>query len=249
MGIIERLSRLIRSNINDLISRAENPDKVLNEIIEDMRRQLAQAKQEVAVAIADERKLRSDYEKEAKSQRDWEARARLALEKGREDLARQALMRGQEQAQHAAALKEQWEKHQDQTEVLKGSLRQLNSKIEEAKRKKNLLIAKSKRAEAQKRIHNTMQGLGDRSAFRAFEQISERVEAQEREAIASFEVSEALTGDTLKKEFESLEGGADVEAQLLSMKQSMGLLGAGESEEVEVKVLGRGVTGDENSTI
>ncbi len=122
--------RAVRSNINDLIARAENPEKMLIQIIEDMRRQLAQAKQEVAVAIADERKLRSQYEEERAQATEWERRARLAIREGRDDLAKQALMRGREHAEHAANLEEQWRRHRAETERLKDSLRQLNAKID-----------------------------------------------------------------------------------------------------------------------
>ncbi len=233
MGIIDRLSRLIRSNINDLIARAENPEKMLGQIIEDMRRQLAQAKQEVAVAIADERKLRAQYEESRSQAVEWERRARLAIREGRDDLAKQALMRGQEHAGHARELEEQWQRHRSETERLKDSLRQLNAKIEEAKRKKNLLIAKQKRAEAQKRIHDTMAGLQDKSAFRAFDQMAEKIETAERRAIATAEVSEELSGDSLVHEFKALEAGGDavVEEKLLALKAEMGLLPAGEPEE------------------
>ncbi len=233
MGILDRLSRLIRSNINDLIARAENPEKMLGQIIEDMRRQLAQAKQEVAVAIADERKLRAQYEEERGQAEEWERRARLAIREGRDDLAKQALMRGGEHAQHAHELETQWQKHRVETERLKDSLRQLNAKIEEAKRKKNLLIAKQKRAEAQKRIHDTMAGLQDRSAFRAFDQMAEKIETAERRALASAEVTEELSGDTLVQEFKVLEAGGDavVEEKLLALKAEMGLLPSGEPEE------------------
>src|SRR5690606_40275041 len=92
MGILQRLSLLIRSNINDAISRGENPEKVLNQVIADMREQLARAKQEVAVAIADERKLRAQVDEERKQAADWENRAILAIREGRDDLAKQALI-------------------------------------------------------------------------------------------------------------------------------------------------------------
>ena len=246
MGVLDRLTRLIRSNINDLIARAENPEKMLIQIIEDMRRQLAQAKQEVAVAIADERKLRAQFEETRGQATEWERRARLAIREGRDDLARQALVRGQEHAQHARELEEQWQKHRAETDKLKDSLRQLNAKIEEAKRKKNLLIAKQKRAEAQKRIHDTMQGLQDKSAFRAFDQMTEKIEEAERRALASAEVTEELTGDTLLGEFAALEAGGDaaVEDKLLAMKASMGLLASGEPEE-DLKALGAGAESDD----
>jgi len=242
MGIFDRLSRLVRSNINDLIARAENPEKMLVQVIEDMRKQLAQAKQEVAVAIADERKLRAQMEEERKQAQEWERRARLAIREGRDDLAKQALMRGQEHANNAAEMEEQWEKHRAETERLKDSLRQLNSKIEEAKRKKNLLIAKQKRAQAQKRIHETMAGMQDKSAFRAFDQMVEKVEESERKALAAAEVTEELEGDDLTREFAMLEGSgadADVDAKLLALKRDMGLLAPAVDEE-EPKALASG---------
>jgi len=88
MGIFHKLSMLIRSNINDAIAKAENPDKMLTQIIDDMRGQLARAKQEVAVAIADERKLKTQYEEEQKQAADWEHRAMLAIREDRDDLAK-----------------------------------------------------------------------------------------------------------------------------------------------------------------
>ena len=114
MGIFDRFSRLLKSNINDLIAKAENPEKMLVQVIEDMRKQLAQAKQEVAVAIADERKLRMQVEEERKQAREWERRARLAVREERDDLAKQALVRGQEHASNAAELDEQWTKHREE---------------------------------------------------------------------------------------------------------------------------------------
>ncbi len=247
MGIVDRLSRLVRSNINDLIARAENPEKMLGQIIEDMRRQLAQAKQEVAVAIADERKLRAQYEEERSGAEEWERRARLAIREGRDDLAKQALVRGQEHAGHAVDMEQQWQKHRHETEKLKDSLRQLNSKIEEAKRKKNLLIAKQKRAEAQKRIHDTMAGLQDKSAFRAFDQMAEKIETAERQALASAEVTEDLAGDTLVHEFKALEAGGDavVEEKLLALKSEMGLLRAAADE--KPKALEAGDSADDSA--
>ncbi len=242
MGIFDRLSRLIRSNINDLIARAENPEKMLTQIIEDMRRQLAEAKQEVAVAIADERKLKAQVQDERKQAHEWEKRARLAVREQRDDLAKQALMRGQEHATNAAELEIQWSQHREETERLKDSLRQLNAKIEEAKRKKNLLIAKQKRAQAQRRIHDTMAGIQDRSAFRAFDQMVEKIETQERQALAAAEVSAELEGDTLEHEFLALEpgGDADVEDRLLALKQEMGLLPSGGDGDASRKALESG---------
>ncbi|HEX7239440.1 MAG TPA: PspA/IM30 family protein [Longimicrobiaceae bacterium] len=224
MGIFTKLSTLIRSNLNDLIARAEDPEKMLNQVILDMREQLTKAKQEVAVAIADERRLKAQVEEEYKQAQDWERRAMLAVNQGRDDLARQALLRHQEYAERAQSLHETWQRHAAETEKLKDALRQLNTKIEEARRKKNLLIAKQKRAQAQRRIHETMSGLSDSSAFDAFGRMAERIEENERRALAAAEVTEDLQGDPLEREFAALDKGGDADSRLLELKQKMGLL-------------------------
>ena len=225
MGIFNKLSTLIRSNLNDLIARAENPEKMLNQIILDMRDQLTKAKQEVAVAIADERKLKAQAEEEARQAQDWEKRAMLAVREERDDLARQALQRQQEYAERAHQLYDTWQRQADETERLKESLRQLNAKIEEARRKKNLLVAKQKRAEAQKRIHETMAGLSDRSAFEAFDRMADRIEENERRTLASAEVTAELSsGDAIEQEFKQLEKGDNADARLIDLKRQMGIL-------------------------
>jgi phage shock protein A len=228
MGIFNKLSTLIRSNLNDLIARAENPEKMLNQIIFDMRDQLAKAKQEVAVAIADERKLKAQAEEEGRQAQEWEKRAMLAVRENRDDLARQALGRQQEYAERAHQLYDTWQRQAEETDRLKESLRQLNAKIEEARRKKNLLVAKQKRAEAQKRIHETMTGLSDRSAFEAFDRMTQRIEQNERLALASAEVTEELGTDHLEREFKRLEITDSTDERLLELKRQMGLLPAGE---------------------
>jgi phage shock protein A len=227
MGIFDRFSTLLRSNINDLISRAENPEKMLNQLIVDMKSSLAKAKQEVASAIADEKKLQADAEALKKQSEDWERRAMLAVQEGRDDMAKQALVRYNESLQGAQQLHETWLKHRAETEALKGSLRTLNDKIEEAKRKKNILVARAKRAEAQQRIQETMSGMSDKSAFDSFERMAEKIEANERKAIASAELQEEFSGDQLAKQFEALEYKGSMDQQLLELKSKMGMLGPG----------------------
>src|SRR4051795_6068706 len=230
MGIFDRFSSLLRSNINDLISRAENPEKMLNQLIVDMKGQLAKAKQQVASAIADERKLQSDADAMKKQAEDWERRAMLAVQEGRDDLAKQALGRYNEQLQGAQQLHETWLRHKAETEQLKLSLRQLNDKIEEAKRKKNILVARAKRAEAQQRIQETMSGLSDKSAFESFERMAEKIEQTERRAIAAAELNEEVSGDTLIRQFEALEYKGSSDQQLLELKSKMGMLGPGRAQ-------------------
>ena len=234
MSIFSRFSTMIKSNINDLINRAEDPEKMLNQIILDMRDQLAKAKREVAGAIADERKLKRQTDEATKQMKAWERRAVLAVQEGRDDMAKQALVRHEEQAEQVTAYDRSWQAQKQETEKLKASLRQLHEKIEEAKRKRNLLIAKQKRAQAQKRIHETMSGLSDTSAFEAFNRMADKIEEDERRNLAQAEVNEALTGDTLEKEFLRLESGSadtGLDDKLIALKAKMGMLPAGAAEE------------------
>ena len=246
MGILDRLSQMLRSNINDLISRAEDPEKMLNQILVDMRSQLVKAKQQVAGAIADEKRLHDQAEQEFKQAKDWEDKAMLAVKESRDDLAKQALVRHSEHMSHGQQLMTTWEQHRSETEKLKNSLRDLNEKIEEAKRKKNLLIARQRRAQAQQRIAETMSSLSEKSAFEAFARMEERIETNERQIKASAEIEEEFTGDTLQRDFKMLEKGAvavSVDTQLLALKQKMGMLPSGGT--TTNKALGTGTRDEE----
>ncbi len=236
MGIFERFSTMLKSNINDLISRAENPEKMLNQLILDMKSNLAKAKQEAAGAIADEKKLQADAEGLRKQAEDWERRAMLAVQEGRDDLAKQALLRYNEALQGAQSLHETWLKHKADTETLKLQLRQLNDKIEEAKRKKNILVARAKRAEAQQRIQETMAGMSDKSAFESFDRVAEKIEAIERKALAAAELQQEFQTDDLTAQFKQLEYKGSADQQLIDLKSKMGLLGKGEA----AKQIGKG---------
>ena len=230
MGIFDRLATLLKSNINDLISKAENPEKMLDQIVTDMRNQLARAKQQVAAAIADEKRLKDQAEAEYKAAADWEAKAMLAVKEGRDDLAKQALLRHSEYLEHGQTLETTWQSHQLETEKLKNSLRDLNDKIEEAKRKKNLLLARQRRAQAQQKISETMSSMSEKSAFEAFARMEEKITSNERMIKASTEIDEEFSGDRLAHDFKRLEksaGSATADQQLLALKQKMGLLGAG----------------------
>jgi len=233
MGIFDRFATLIKSNINDLISSAENPEKMLNQIIVDMRDQLVKAKQMVAAAIADEKRLRDQADEEAKQATDWMQKAELAVRQDKDDLAKQALVRHSEHLTHAQQLELTWQAHQSETEKLKGSLRELNDKIEEAKRKKNLLLARQRRAQAQKRIADTMSSMSEKSAFEAFARMEEKIATNERMIKASAEIDEEFSGDRLQRDFKALEkvhGSASADAQLMALKQKMGVLPAAASD-------------------
>jgi phage shock protein A len=218
MAILDRITMVIRSNLNALINQAEDPEKMLDQILIDMRQQLQEAKREVAVAIADEKRLAAQVEAGLDQVREWDRRAVLAVQRGEDDLAREALRRKAEQEQLAASYKTQWEAQKASTEALKNALRALSEKIEEAARKKNLLIARQKRAQAQKHIHEVMSGLSDTSAFEAFDRMAARVQQTEAQAAATVEISQELSGETTEQRFRALEASADVEQELMALK-------------------------------
>jgi phage shock protein A len=227
MGIFSRLGTLIKSNINDLITKAEDPEKMLTQVLIEMTQQLTEAKKAVAVAIADEKKLQKQYTQEADKAKEWERKAIVAVRGGDDNLARQALGRKQEHETIAGQFQTQWLAQKQAVEKLKDALRLLNNKIEEAKRKKNILIARKKRAEAQQQIANTMQGLGDTSAFDTFDRMAERIQLMEAEAEAGAELAGELSGDSLEAKFRQLEeGGASEDDALSELKAKMGLLEA-----------------------
>ncbi len=224
MGIFSRIGTLIKSNINDMISKAEDPEKMLNQVLVEMKQQLIEAKKQVAVSIADEKRLKKQYEDEETKAKDWERKAMMAVRANDDVLAREALARKGEHDESTSVLQKQWTLQKEAVEKLKDSLRALNNKIEEAKRKKNILIARKKRAEAQKTIHDTMSGLKDQSAFETFDRMAAKIDQLEAEADAGAEIAGQLTGDTLEAKFDKLEAGAGADHALAELKAKMGLL-------------------------
>ena len=223
MGVFARLAQLIKANLNDLISRSEDPEKMLNQVVVEMNAQLISAKKQVAVSIADEKHLAKQAEQEAANAAEWERRAMLAIRQGDDALAKEALARKKEHDDLAKQYEEQWKKQKAAVDQLKTALRMLNDKIEEAKRKKNVLIARKKRAEAQKAISETMSGLKDQSAFETFGRLEQKIDRMEAEAEAGAEIAEEYTGDKLTQKFKDLERTGGVDDELMALKRKMGV--------------------------
>jgi len=215
MGIFSRLKTLLSSNVNDMISKAEKPEKMLNQLIIEMQEQLLESKKAVALAIADEKKLERELINQETQAQEWEKKAMLAVRAGKDDLAREALLRKQEYDNAAAEYRKQWTAQKESVEKLKESLRELQNKIEEAQRKKNLLIARAKRAEAQQKIQNTISSVsGNRSAFDAFDRMAQKVDQMEAQADAAKELEDLSDNANLEKRFKELEK-SDASADLL----------------------------------
>jgi phage shock protein A len=224
MGILDRIRTVLKSNINALISKAEDPEKMLNQLIMDMNESLLEAKKQVAMSIADEKKLeRQALENKAQGE-DWEKKAMLAVKAGKDDLAKEALVRKSEYDGYAEGYQKEYDSQHVAVEQLKDALRQLSGKIDEASRKKNLLVARAKRAEAQKQIQSTMGSLSNTSSFDTFERMAEKVDQVEAEAAAIGELNQISGDQKLEDKFKELEGPAGADAMLEDLKKKMGQL-------------------------
>lgn len=223
MGIFDRLKTVVSSNINDMISKAENPEKMLNQLVIDMNQQMIESKKAVAIAIADEKKLEREVLEQKRLAEDWERKAVIAVKAARDDLAKEALLRKQEAENYYLQLKPQWEAQKVSVEKLKDTLRQLQNKIDEASRKKNILLARAKRAEAQEKITKTMSSIsGNTSAFDTFDRMAKKVDELEARADASVELADLSKSTSLEKEFAKLESsGAGGDLLLEELKRKM----------------------------
>ena len=223
MGIFSRLRTLIASNVNDLIGKAEKPEKMLNQLIIEMNEQLIESKKAVALAIADEKKLEREKDNQFAQSKEWERKAMLAVNNGKDDLAREALLRKQEYDNAGAEYQKQWEAQKTSVASLKESLRELQNKIDEAQRKKNLLIARAKRAEAQQKIQDTISTVsGNKSAFDAFDRMAAKVDHMEAMADASKELEDFSNNNDLEKQFKALEkSDTNADMMLLELKEKM----------------------------
>jgi len=223
MGIISRLAQLIKSNLNDLISRSEDPEKMLNQVLLEMSTQLIEAKKQVANAIADEKKLAKDFETENCRAQEWERKAMVAVRAGEDDLAKEALLRQKEHTSLATEFEKQWQKQAAAVKKLKDQLRVLSGKIEEARRKKNVLVARKKRAEAQEAIHATMTNLQNNSSFETFDRMEEKINEMEARADATEELANQTTGDDLSRRFDELETNRGADLALAELKTRLGM--------------------------
>lgn len=224
MGFFGRLATLIKSNLNDLISKSEDPEKMLTQIIVDMNSQLVEVKKQVAVAIADQKRLERQWQGEKAVADEWHKKAMLAVKAGDDELAKEALMRKKEHEQLSTGYEDQFKKQSQAVGQVKLALQALNSKIGEAKRKKDLLIARNNRAKAMEEIQKAMGKLSDTSAFDAFQRMEQKIEQRESEVEAQGELSEEFSGDILKNKFARLEATAGADADLEALKKEMGLV-------------------------
>jgi phage shock protein A len=217
MGLFDRLWRVIRANINSLVGAAEDPEKILEQAVMDMQEDLVQLRQAVAGAIAAQKRTERQCSQAESTAAEWYQRAQLALQKGEENLAREALTRKKSYQETATAMKASLGQQNAVVAQLKDNMRALESKISEAKSKKDMYIARARSAKASERLQEMMGNLNTGSALSAFERMEEKVMQLESRSEA---IAELGTND-LEKKFLSLEGAEDVDSELAAMKAQM----------------------------
>jgi phage shock protein A len=218
MGIFSRIWQVIRANINSLISQAEDPEKILEQTVQDMHSDLLQLRQAVASAIATQKRTEREYLQAERHEQEWYKRAQLALQKGDDRLAREALVRRKTYLETAAMIKAQMEQQHHVVDRLKLNMRQLEGKLSEAKAKKDLYIARARSAKAAEQLQQVLGNLNTKGAWNAFEKMEEKVMQLEARSEAFSELAEQ---HDLEKQFNALEAGDDVDAELAAMKAQL----------------------------
>ena len=235
MGVFQRLSDLLKSNVNDLIDRAEDPEKMVKQIILDMQTELTKATQNYGKAKASERLAEKKYLEAQKISADWESKAKTALSKGDQDLAKQALARKVKADEDLVNYKEMYESISAQTDAIGDQVEVLKAKLEEAKSRQAMLIARSQMAETKKNLAKAAGSFDGNSSFEKFQKMEEKVERKEAEADAFTEIAGSSLnggcGDELRDSFEKLESDAKVDAELQRLIAEMN--GSAPSQDAE----------------
>ncbi len=215
MSISDRIGTILKANIHDLLDQAEDPEKMINQLIRDMEGQLKEAREQVAEAIAQERKLEREALAAEALVEQWHGKAVLAVQRGDDDLAKQALARKMAYEKKATGLRTELEEQEAAVTTMKEQLHALQAKIEDAKRQKDVLLAKHKRVKAQETIRRSRLDLSRADdALSAFARMKEKIDDQEDVAAAAAELEKAEVEDR----FEKLEAESELDAELAALK-------------------------------
>jgi phage shock protein A len=218
MALLERVATLIRANLNDLVDKAEDPEKMIKQLILDMQNQLLQVKTQVAITIADQHLLMKKQQEHEQSAEEWVRKAELAVTKGQDDLARAALERSMTARQAADNFKEQVADQTAQVENLKTALRKLDLKLAEAKSKSDVLIAQHRRARALSRATDARTAAGDTSVA-AFDRAQSKVSHAE----AVSQAKAQLAADTMDERLAALGKEDTIDKLLAELKARKGM--------------------------
>lgn len=213
-SIFDRISTLVRSNINAILDQAEDPEKVLDQIIRDMQSAIADARSQVAEMIARERLLKSNVEESRDLVQEWDRKAELALNRGMDDLAKEALRRKLDYQKSVQLAEQQWQSQEEVVERLKGDLSTLQSKYENAVRQRDQLIARHKAAQAQEQVNRTLQQFSSIDPSSELARMEDRIKLREAKAQAMTEIREV----DMEDQFAKLETDGELEDEFAKLK-------------------------------
>jgi phage shock protein A len=214
MGILDRMSRLIRANINDLIDRAEDPEKMLNELLREMNDSIREARVQVANMIAQEHTLEAELQDAQREAREWDRKAELAVTNSKDDLAREALRRKRDSESIATVYATQLAAQQEAVARLKQQLKMLEAKYNEAEGKRDVLIARHRATQAQRKVTETLSSLPGFDSHSELDRMERRIRSDEAQARAYSE----LQGESTEFQFAELEQDDEIEGELLALK-------------------------------
>ncbi len=228
MGIFSRLSDLLKSNINDLIDRAEDPEKMVKQVIIDMQTELTKATQNYGKAKASERMAEKKYLEAKKISESWEAKAKAALSQGNQELAKQALAKKVKADEDVISYKDMYESISDQTEAIGNQVEVLKSKLEDAKSRQAMLIARSQMADTKKNLAKASGNFDESSSYEKFQRMEDKINRKEAEADAFSEIAGA--DEDVIDSFAQIETDAKVDAELQRLMAELGAAATADAE-------------------
>jgi len=217
-NIFSRLGRVVGSYANSLVSSAEDPEKILDQTVNEMQEDLVKMRQAAAQVMASQKQLENKYKQAQATADDWYRRAQLAVQKGDEELAREALVRKKGYQENADSMKVQLDQQKEAVDRLIANTRVLEAKMAEAKSKKDTLKARAASAKTSKAVNDIVAGVSTSSALGAFDRMEEKVMAMEAESEA---VGQLAASDGLEDKFKALEGD-NIDDELLKLKGELG---------------------------
>jgi phage shock protein A len=214
MALLERVTTLVRANLNDLVDKAEDPEKMIKQIILDMENQLLQVKTQVAISIADQHVLDKKQKENEDAEQQWNRRSEMAVDKGEDALARAAIERAMSYKSTAESFHQQVEDQKSQVNTLREALIKLQQKLDEAKSKSDILVAQHRRSRALGKANDAGRAIGDGSKAAAFDRLKNKVQHTE----AATQASGELLSDDVNGKFAAMEKESEIDRQLAELK-------------------------------
>lgn len=238
MGVMERLSTLLRANINDMLDQAEDPEIMLNQILRDMEGEIGKARSQVADMMAQERLFRDDLQAEQEKARHMEGRAEHYVRQGNDAMAREALKRKADSDANIQVLQQQLNAQSEMVSRLRSQLDALQDKYQQSLSNRDALLARYRRAKTQQQVTRTMTDLDVTDYGGELSRMERRIRTAEARASAETELNSDMSDD-LGSAFDDYERNSNVDSDLAALKARLGMGGSEESSETGTRNLGQ----------